>query len=64
MPGGVAIRTWREMTLQMDSLMDGGQSWQSLADAGRLAAQDIYHPDHTARELMDALVAMGGRHVL
>ncbi len=58
MSGGVAVRTWEEMTHQLDSLIDGGSSWQSLADAGRQAAQDIYHPDHTARQLLDALKAM------
>lgn len=59
MPGGVAVRTWEEMAYQLDSLMDGGPDWQSLADAGRQAAQDIYHPDHTARQLLDALTSMG-----
>ncbi len=60
MPGGVAVRTWEEMARQMDFLTDGGPSWQSLANAGRQAAQDIYHPDHTARQLLDALTAMRG----
>lgn len=60
MPGGVAVSTWKEMALKMDSLKDGGLSWQSLADAGRQAARDIYHPDHTAQQLLDALAAMGG----
>ena len=59
MPGGVAVRTWEEMAHQLDLLTDGGQSWQSLADAGRKAARDIYHPDHTARQLLDALVTLG-----
>jgi len=60
MPGGVAVRTWDEMARQMDVLTDGGPSWQSLADAGRKAARDFYHPDHTARQLLDALVTLGG----
>jgi len=60
MPGGVTVRTSEEMAVQMDLLADGGQSWQSLADAGRQAARDIYHPDHTGRQLIDALEAMGG----
>jgi 1,2-diacylglycerol 3-alpha-glucosyltransferase len=59
MPGGIAVRTWEEMGRQLDLLMDGGQSWQSLADAGRKAAQDIYHPEHTARQLLDALITLG-----
>jgi len=59
MPGGVAVRTWREMAHQMDLLTDGEQSWQSLADAGRKAAENIYHPDHTAQQLLDALVTLG-----
>ena len=44
MAGGVAVRTWREMAYQLDLLTDGGQSWQSLADTGRNAAENIYHP--------------------
>ena len=60
MPGGVAVHTSEEMALQMDLLADGGLAWQSLADAGRQAARDTYHPDHTARQMMDALAAMGG----
>ena len=48
------------MAQQLDLLTDGGQSWQSLADAGRKAATDIYHPDHTTRQLLDALVTLGG----
>jgi 1,2-diacylglycerol 3-alpha-glucosyltransferase len=59
MPGGVAIRTWEEMAHQLDALTDGGPPWQSLSDAGRQAAKDIHHPDHTARRLLDALTAMG-----
>lgn len=59
MPGGVAVRTWEEMADQLDALTDGGPSWESLADAGRQAARDVYHPDHTARQLLDALAAMG-----
>ena len=59
MPGGVAVRTWREMAHQLDLLTDGGQSWQSLADAGRNAAENIYHPEHTVRQLLDALVTLG-----
>ena len=59
MPGGVAVRTWEEMAHQLDLLTDGGQSWQSLSDAGRKAAWDIYHPNHTARQLLDALVTLG-----
>ena len=59
MPGGVVVRTWEEMAYQLDLLMDLGPSWQSLADAGRQAAQDAYHPDHTTRQLLDALTAMG-----
>jgi glycosyltransferase involved in cell wall biosynthesis len=59
MPGGVAVRTWEEMARQLDALTEVGASWQSLADAGRQAAQDIYHPDHTARQLLDALVTLG-----
>lgn len=62
MAGGVAIRTWREMARQIDSLTDGGPLWESLADAGRQAARDIHHPDHTARQLLDALTSMGSLH--
>ena len=59
MQGGVAVRTSKEMAQQLDLLTNGGQSWQSLADAGRKAARDIYHPDHTTRQFLDALFALG-----
>lgn len=58
MPGGVAIRTWEEMARQLDALAGGGPFWESLANAGRKAASDVYHPDHTARQLLDALRSM------
>ena len=59
MPGGVAVRSWEEMAQQMDLLVGGGPSWQSLANAGRQAARDIYHPDHTGRQLLYALMTLG-----
>ena len=59
MPGGVAIRTWGEMAHQLDLLTDGEQSWQSLSDAGRKAARDIYHPHRTGRQLLEALITSG-----
>lgn len=59
MPGGVGVNTWERMTSQIDALTDGGPQWQSLADAGRQAARDVYHPDRTARQLVQALVEMG-----
>lgn len=59
MPGGITVRTPEEMALQLNLLIDGGHCWQSLVDKGRQAAQDIYHPDHTAQQLIDALSAMG-----
>ncbi len=62
MAGGVAIRTWQEMARQLDALTDGGPLWESLADAGRQAARDIHHPDHTARQLLDALTSMESLH--
>jgi hypothetical protein len=35
-----------------------GRSWYSLPSTGRRAIRDLYHPDHTAWQLLDALVAM------
>lgn len=61
MSGGVAVRTCEEMSRQIDALTEGGPSWALLADAGRQAARDIHHPDHTARQLLDALTSMGVR---
>lgn len=58
MPGGIAVDTWVEMAHQLDSLIHGGPLWQSLAEAGRQAARDIYHPDRTARQLLEALTVM------
>lgn len=60
MPGGVAVNNWQEMAYQLDQLKDGGPSWESLAVAGRQAAVDIHHPEHTAWQLLDALESMGG----
>ena len=60
MPGGITVRTWEEMAHQIDSLIDGEASWQSLADLGRKAAKGIYHPDRTARQLLNALTSMRG----
>lgn len=59
MPGGVGVATWEGMARQLDALTDDGAQWQSMADAGRQAARDVYHPDHTARQLLQALVEMG-----
>lgn len=58
MPGGVAVNTLEEMACQMDLLIDGGNSWQFFAAAGLRAAREIYHPNNTARQLLDALGSM------
>lgn len=55
MPGGVGIRSWQEMASRIDMLVGDSPTWQSLADDGRRAAVDTYHPDHTSRLLLDAL---------
>ena len=55
MPGGVGIGAWQDMAKRIDALLDDAPAWQALADAGRRAARDIYHPDHTSRLLLNAL---------
>lgn len=55
MPGGSAIGTWQEMAKRIDALLDDAPAWEALADAGRRAARDIYHPDRTSRLLLNAL---------
>ena len=59
MPGGVVVHSWQDMANRIDSLEDNAVAWQELADAGRRAAQDTYHPDHTARLLLAALSDLG-----
>jgi len=59
MSGGVAVRTCEEMSCQIDALTKGGPPWELLAHAGRQAAMELYNPDHTARQLLDALTFMG-----
>lgn len=59
MPGGVGVHTWEGMAAQLDVLTEDEAQWQALADAGRQAARDVYHPDHSARQLLQALVEMG-----
>jgi 1,2-diacylglycerol 3-alpha-glucosyltransferase len=65
MSGGVAVHSWKEMTIQLDALMDGGPLWASLAAAGLQAARSVHHPDRIAQQLQEALMLMGpveGRH--
>ena len=61
MPGGAAVCSWREMAHEVDDLLGGGPRWQSLADAGRQAAMNFYHPSRTAKLLLDALTAKDSR---
>lgn len=61
MPGGEVVCSWQEMASQIDSLVDNASAWQVLADAGRRAALDTYHPDHTAQLLLAALSELGHR---
>jgi glycosyltransferase involved in cell wall biosynthesis len=66
MSGGVSVHSWKEMTIQLDALMDCGPLWASLAAAGLQAAKSIHHPDRIAQQLQEALMLMGpveGRHV-
>lgn len=55
MPGGVGVHTSEEMRRRIDQLIDNVELWESIANAGRQAARDIYHPDHTSQLLLDAL---------
>lgn len=58
MPGGVAVGTWEEMAKKLDALVEGGPHWNSLAEAGRQVAKNVYHPTHTAKQLLSALTSM------
>lgn len=58
MPGGLTVRNWKDMSYQLDLLTNDGQTWQELADAGRQAARNIYHPDQIARQLKNALMSL------
>lgn len=55
MPGGVGVSSWKEMAHKIDTLIAESSAWQSMADAARQAAQETYHPAHTAELLLTAL---------
>jgi len=59
MPGGGGVHSWQEMASQTDALLREPAEWQSLSDAARQAAQDTYHPAHTAELLLTALSEFG-----
>ena len=61
MAGGIAVHTWEEMARTLDMLMDSAQLWETLANSGRKAAQEIYHPNYTGRQLVDALTTLRRR---
>ena len=61
MAGGIAVNTWEEMAHTLDMLMDSEQFWETLANSGRKAAQEIYHPNYTGRQLVDALTTLRRR---
>ena len=50
--------TWEEMAKKLDALVEGGPHWNSLAEAGRQVAKNVYHPTHTAKQLLSALTSM------
>jgi len=59
MPGGLAVHSVQDMTGQIDILVKEDSIWQALADAGREAALNTYHPDRTTQMLLTALSEFG-----
>lgn len=59
MAGGIGVRSPQEMAFNIDAVAYGSEAWQVLAEAGRRAARDIYHPDHAALSLVAALSGGG-----
>ncbi|WP_157831960.1 glycosyltransferase family 4 protein [Thalassospira marina] len=54
MPGGYVVRSPEEAAIRMNDLMSSTK-WLELSDAGRLAANNQYHPHNTTRLLIDAI---------
>jgi len=59
MPGGLAVHSVQDMTGQIDVLVKEDSIWQALADAGREAALNTYHPARTTQMLLTALSEFG-----
>jgi 1,2-diacylglycerol 3-alpha-glucosyltransferase len=55
MPGGLAVSSEQEMTIAINTLIDESLIWETLADSGRKAVLDIYHPDRTMKLLLEAI---------
>ena len=55
MIGGIRVDTWQEMAVNIDNLFNSESKWHDLSEAGRQAAINTYHPDHTSLLLLDAL---------
>jgi 1,2-diacylglycerol 3-alpha-glucosyltransferase len=55
MPGGLAVSSVKEMTIAINTLIDESLIWETLADSGRKAVLDIYHPDRTIKLLLEAI---------
>ena len=55
MIGGIGVGTWQEMAINIDNLVNSESKWHYLSEAGRQAAINVYHSDHTSLLLLDAL---------
>lgn len=58
MAGGIAVDNWEEMAHTLDTVIDNKQLWETLANSGRKAAQEIHHPNYTGRLLLNALTTL------
>ena len=55
MPGGVTIKNWDEMALQIDEFSENIDRWRRYSQAARSAAVTIYHPDVVTQQLITVL---------
>jgi glycosyltransferase involved in cell wall biosynthesis len=58
MPGGLTVRTWSEMSCQLDSIIEDEILWGTLSASGRHSAANIHHPDRIGQQLIDALTTV------
>jgi glycosyltransferase involved in cell wall biosynthesis len=55
MPGGIAIKNWREMAQQIDKFVENMDYWQVYSQAARTAAETAYHPDVVTQKFVNVL---------
>ncbi|MBL4876526.1 MAG: glycosyltransferase family 4 protein [Cohaesibacteraceae bacterium] len=55
MSGGTTVDTAKEAAFQIDALLSDELKWNALNQAGRSAANEVYHPNITSIALLKAL---------